>query len=269
MKLTACSVYRRRQLRLIGIQLDDFVAFDEWQVGIEVLLLRVARPHVVRIGETEVFVEAVMRGQERLLMSKMPLAIDRCGITALLQHFGDRHLVRVDAVLRRVVQRALNSHAVRVRAGQQGGTRSRAHCLRHVEVGQSDAFGGHPIEVGRVRAGRARDRAERADVGVAQVVGVHDDEVGQPLGWRSSARQQTQQCECDQAAVDVHRVTTVVPPFEDPDPHRSLLLVDPHAVYQMPVREPTRQTALWPKTTRISRSGLTRIGRDPTAVIRP
>ncbi len=43
--------------------------------------------------------------------------------------------------------------------------------VRHVDVGQSDAFGGHPIEVWRVRTGRAFDRAERADVGVAHVVG--------------------------------------------------------------------------------------------------
>ena len=53
-------------------------------------------------------------GQELRVMAEVPLAVDGRGVAALLEHLGDRHFVRIDAVRRRVVQRPLDADAIRV-----------------------------------------------------------------------------------------------------------------------------------------------------------
>jgi hypothetical protein len=100
------------ELRLIGVGLDDLVAVDEGKIRIEVLLLRMPGPHVVRIGQAEVLVEAVLLREKRLQVAQVPLAENGRRIRSLLQHLRDRHLVGVDAVLGRVVERAQDAHPV-------------------------------------------------------------------------------------------------------------------------------------------------------------
>ena len=136
----------------------------------------------------------------------MPLAVDRRRVAALLQDFGNRHLARIDAVLRRVVQRALDADPVWIRARQERRARSRTDGLRHIEVGQPDAFGRHAIQVWRLRTSRTRAGTEGPDVGVAQVVGVDDDEIGRSLGLAAlrGSRQRTKAREHDEAPDDVH-----------------------------------------------------------------
>ncbi len=112
-------------------------------------------------------------------MAEMPLAIDRRGIVALFQDFGNRHFVGIDAVPGRVVQRARDSDPVWIDAGQERHARGGTDGLRHVEVRQPDALGRHPVEVRRPRPGRAAGGIETADVGVAQIIRIDDDEVGQ------------------------------------------------------------------------------------------
>ena len=83
-----------------------------------------------------------------------------------------------------MVQRAVDADAVRIAAGEERRARGGAHRLRDVEVGEADALGRHAIEVGRARPGVAGARAEAADVGVAEIVGEDDDDVGQALRER-------------------------------------------------------------------------------------
>jgi hypothetical protein len=49
------------------------------------------RPHVVRVRQAEVFVEAVVHRKKLLMMSEMPFAGHARGIALLLEQLGDRH----------------------------------------------------------------------------------------------------------------------------------------------------------------------------------
>ena len=62
------------------------------------------RPHVVRIRQAEVFVEAVLQRQKLFVMAEVPLAEDGGGVAARLAQFGQRDFIGVDAVLRAAVR---------------------------------------------------------------------------------------------------------------------------------------------------------------------
>ena len=113
----------RSRIGLVGIELDHTVAFDQRQVRIEVLLLRMPRPHVVGVGQAKVFVESLAQGQERLFVSEMPLAKHRRRVAALLQDLRDGELVRVEAMRRRVVECPGDADPVRIRTGKEGRSR--------------------------------------------------------------------------------------------------------------------------------------------------
>ena len=162
----------------------DLVAFDQRQVGKALLLALVAAagspivgmkgPHVVRVGQAEVLVEAVPRGQELRMVAQMPLAEDRRGIAALLDQFGQRHFVVADADFRPAGQARLecrrdwdSSRSISaVRDAEQT-------ACADVESGEANALGGHAIEVRRgVTFG-----AENAHIAIAQVVAKDDDDI--------------------------------------------------------------------------------------------
>src|SRR5262249_7962172 len=69
-----------RQLTLIGVVLNHFVAFNQGQF--REFLTRMVWPHVIGIRQSEIFVEPVVKGQELPMMSEMPLSIDSGSITA-------------------------------------------------------------------------------------------------------------------------------------------------------------------------------------------
>ena len=160
------------QLRLVGVHREHGVARVERQRR-ELHPLRVARPHVVRVGEAEVVVEAVARREKRRQVPEVPLAVDRGRVAAALQHLGERRLAFGDADLRSGEERSQDADAVRVGAGEQRRARGRADGLRDVEVGEAHALGGQPVDVRRSDARRAVD----ADVAVPEVVRVDEDDV--------------------------------------------------------------------------------------------
>lgn len=68
---------------------------------------------------------------------------------------------------------ALNADAVGIAAREQGGATSAANGLGGIEVGETAALTGHALKVGCLE--RA---SERSDVGIAEVIGEDDDDIG-------------------------------------------------------------------------------------------
>ena len=183
MKATARRAVLAGELRLVGVEREDGVPRVERQRR-ELHPLRVARPHVVGVGEAEVVVEAVARREEGRQVAEVPLAVDRRRVPAALQHLGERRLALGDAVRRGGEERAQDADAVRVGAGEQRRARGRADGLRHVEVGEAHALRGQPVDVRRADA----RRAVGADVAVAEVVRVHEHDVRRPVAAAAGPR---------------------------------------------------------------------------------
>ena len=76
------------QLALVfarDVGIDDPVALDQRERGIGAgLRLRVVGPHVVGVGQAEVFVKPVMNRQEPGMMAEVPFAGHAGGIALLL-----------------------------------------------------------------------------------------------------------------------------------------------------------------------------------------
>ena len=186
MKLHRALRVLRGQLRLVLVRqflLEHAVAFDQRQRRISSgLRLGMQRPHVVRVRQAEVFVEAVVRRQELRGPAEVPLARHSGRVTFLLHEFRERHLAVGDAVLRRGSERAVNADPIRVTAREQRRTRRGAHRLRYVEIGELAAFLSEAIEV------RSRESfcAEHSDIGVTLIVGENDDDVRQPRFQRAA-----------------------------------------------------------------------------------
>ena len=174
MNRTARSVYQVVSCVWSGIQFDDFLTLDQRQWRVALAVCGVKGPHVVGVRQAEVVVEAVPGRQEFRAIAQVPLAVDGGGVVAALEDLGDQGLVGVDADLGARPECSQDTDAVRVAAGQQRGPRGRADGLGDVEVGEDAALFGHAVEVGRGVALCAKG----ADVGVAQVVGEDDDDVG-------------------------------------------------------------------------------------------
>ena len=126
--------------RLILGHLAHHVAVAQQRQGRVIAWIeRHERTHVVRVGQSEVIVEAVIVGQELGLVAQMPLPDYPRGIAALLEHFRDRELVGVDSLRigrheNRVPEAGLKSVADGIASGHQGRSRRRADRLG-VEAG--------------------------------------------------------------------------------------------------------------------------------------
>ncbi len=122
------ALFLRRDFRDL-----DLPAVEERQAGIARLAIRLAgvrgqvigmeRPHVIRVRQAEILVEAMPRRQELREMPKMPLAEDGGCVSARLEQLGDRRFAVRDAVLGFRPQRAGDADTVRVAAGQERRTR--------------------------------------------------------------------------------------------------------------------------------------------------
>ncbi len=131
------------------------------------------RPHVVRIWQTEVFVEAMMNRQALATISQMPLAIDGSMVTARLEHFGDRLLLRIETDLCSRAQRPKYADAHVIATRHQRTSRCAAYALGGIEAGHASTFFGHLIQVGCDHA----LAAETIQIGVAKIVCKEDHDV--------------------------------------------------------------------------------------------
>jgi hypothetical protein len=98
----------------------------------------------------------------------------------------------VDAVAARRSEGAEDADAVRVAAGQQRGPGRRADGLGDVEVGEAHAVRREAVDV------RGTDDlvAVAAEVGVAHVVGVHEDDVRRAVGGEEGGYQEEEGESC-------------------------------------------------------------------------
>jgi len=135
--------------------------------------LGVVAPHVVRVHQTARLVETARRRPGVGLVADVPLAENRGGIAARLEHLRDGRPAGVHAAGARAV-RADQPGAFGIAAGQQRPARGGTDRLRHMQVHEAAALGGEPPHVWRVIGGRA----ERMEIGVARVVEEDHDDVG-------------------------------------------------------------------------------------------
>src|SRR5688500_14568521 len=98
------------------------------------------RPHVIRIWQTVVLVEAVARRQELRRVPEMPLAERGGRVAARFEHLAHRHFSRRYAMLRARRERAQKADAIAITAGHQGCPRRGADSLRDIKVREANAF---------------------------------------------------------------------------------------------------------------------------------
>src|SRR5712691_4946941 len=75
-----------RQLCLIRVQGNDFIALYEWQIrefGAGIL-----GPHVVGVWQAEIIIKTMVRRQEAWVMAEVPLSVNGRRIAAGLKHLG-------------------------------------------------------------------------------------------------------------------------------------------------------------------------------------
>ena len=80
-------------------------------------------------------------------MSEMPLAEHGGRVALLFQHFGNRHLVRAETVLRTWPEVAPDSNTRRDATGQQRRSRRRAERPPRIEIGKPHSFFRQLIEM--------------------------------------------------------------------------------------------------------------------------
>ena len=153
-------------------------------------------PHVVGIGNPEVFLESLGEGEKGLLITKVPLAEAAGGVALFLQHLGDGDFVRVESsVLAGENDGSVHANAMRIAAGEQGRARGGAGSVGNVKLPQRISLRRHPIEVGCL----VHRIPERTDVAVAHVVDEDDDDVGLRLAHcrvgRADRREEAQKTE--------------------------------------------------------------------------
>ncbi len=182
------------ELALIGggdLGVDHPVIFYQRQVGVGVLVPRfvdvggMERPHVVRVGQAEVFIEAVAGGEELRVMAEVPFADGGGGVALGAEQFAEGEFAIGDAVPGIRAEGAVDADAVRVASGEQGGAGGGADRLGDVEIGEAPTVPCHAIDV----RGGDMVAAEAAEIGVALVVGEYDDDIGRGRGEGCAAKQ--------------------------------------------------------------------------------
>src|SRR5262249_47374377 len=139
------------------------------------------------VWEAEVFVKAVVGGQELRMMAEMPFAEASRGESLLFDELREGHFIAGNAVIRAMIERPRNADAHVVAAGHQTRARCRADGLGHVKVGKDSPFVRESIQIwSAVGLG-----AKWADIGIAHVVNKDDDDVGRttPAGGRAIERE--------------------------------------------------------------------------------
>ena len=106
--------------------------------------------------------------------AQVPLSEDGRRIANLLEHFRNRNFPRVDPDFHRGAESTVDADAVRIGSRQEGGPRGRAGRLRNVEIGESHALPGHPVEVGSLETSGPVD----AHITIPLVIRENDDDIG-------------------------------------------------------------------------------------------
>ena len=155
---------------------------------------RMLRPHVVRVRQAEVIIEPVRGREELRRTAQMPFPVNRRGVTALLQHPRQRHLVCVQSDLRVRTQRAEDAHAIRITPRQQRRARRRAHRLRDVEIREANPALRQPVDVRRLVA----LRSEATHIRVGEIIAEDDDHIRQARGGGGGEQRSGQASEDEQ-----------------------------------------------------------------------
>jgi hypothetical protein len=136
----------------------------------------------------------VADGVERRRIAEVPLADHAGAVALLLQQLRQQHFVGTDAKRRTRPKNATgrngaigarsddvaHADAHRIASGHERRPRRGARRGRHVEVREPQPLARHPIEMRRVHV----DGAKAGEIGVAQVIGQDDDEVGSLGRWQ-------------------------------------------------------------------------------------
>ena len=166
---------RHRVLILVRHRGEDHLfAVVHRQIRIRARLrLRAVRPHVIRIRQAEPFIEAAARWHPFGLRAEVPLARHAGCVILLLQHLGDRRVAGIQPDRRTRQERPVDAHARVVAAGEDRGSRRRAHRRRDVEICEAASLGSHAVEVRRGETFLPK----RPDVRVAEIVAENDDDI--------------------------------------------------------------------------------------------
>ena len=129
--------------------------------------------HVIAVGDAEVFIESARGRQIFRTMAEMPFADTHGAVSGAFQHlshggFGERQAGRVIRP-----QHPLDARARGITPREQGRARRRTNGIGGVELREADALGHHAVEIRREDI-----RSVDAEIPVAQVVGVNENNVG-------------------------------------------------------------------------------------------
>ena len=103
------------------VVIHDTVVFDHRQLGESLFGLRMEGPHVIRVRDAVVLVKTVLRWEKLGQGTQVPFAHGGGSVALLFHQFGQRHFIGADAGLGARPEGAVDAHAVRVAARQQGG----------------------------------------------------------------------------------------------------------------------------------------------------
>ena len=149
-----------REPRLIvgrDVGIDDVIPFDQRQWRVRAWLrARVMRPHVVGIGEPQIFIEPVVDRKVAFEMPQVPLASHTRGVSTRFEDLGDRRFAFGKSGFRLGPQGAVDPDSIGIAARQQRRPRCRADRLSHVKIGESPSLPCEAIEVRRVETRGAK-----------------------------------------------------------------------------------------------------------------
>ena len=136
--------------------------------------IRILRPHVVGIGQPQIFIESLLHRQQVRMVPQVPLPEHSRGITLGLHHFSKSGFIRIQPGPALWPQRPIDPQPCRITTRQQSRPRRRAHRRRHIKVGKPHPLRRHPVKVGR----GVTLRPLHPDVAVALVVGIDHHHIG-------------------------------------------------------------------------------------------
>ena len=136
--------------------------------------------HIIRIGNAKIGIKSLSGWEEVGLIPEMPLADAGGGIALLLEDLGDGDFIRIEPLAccgkenPLVVLIDVHVEPAWVATGQETGAGRGADAAGDIEVGEAHALPGHLVDGwGSVLSG-----AKAADVAVAHVIHVDEDDVG-------------------------------------------------------------------------------------------
>ncbi len=164
----------------IGIHFDDGFVFQQRQRRkLVVILSRMEWVNVMTEGKTKELVESLSRRQKFWLIPQMPFAEHASLVARGLQHFGDRHFIRVQSFSVCSKQHAeigprRHADSLGITTGHQSRSRRCANRCGHIKICQLRSLGRHLIDARRVHM----VAAEATQIAIALIVGEDDNKIG-------------------------------------------------------------------------------------------